>query len=157
MSYCPKCGTQIPESLSYCPKCGSSSVAQSNQEPDFDYHYYENKRIKLVEDNQKYLKRSIIVLIIIGVVFLWSLSWLSDGVMGVILFGLVGLFIIAPSTIGYFLLLFRSKSKVDKWSKMTAHDLYIDEKKDAQNMANLANGMKAVNTGMKIGQFLGGL
>lgn len=101
MSYCPKCGTQIPESSSYCPNCGAS-VAQPNQEPDFDYHYYENKRIKLVEDNQKYLKRSIIVLIIIGVVFLWSLSWLSDGIMGQILFGLIGLFVIAPSTIGSF-------------------------------------------------------
>lgn len=156
MSYCPKCGTQIPESSSYCPNCGAS-VAQPNQEPDFDYHYYEQKRTKLVEDNKKYIKRSIIALIIMGVVFLWSLSWLSDGIMGQILFGLIGLFVIAPSTIGSLLVLSRSKSKVDKWSKMTAHDLYMDEKKDAQNMANLANGMKAVNTGMKIGQFLGGL
>lgn len=157
MSYCPQCGTQIPESSSYCPKCGSSvAQSQSNTEPDFDLHYYENKRLSIVERNKKTINRCNIGLILAVVFYIIALLVYSNSVMGIILSSCASLnafcFLFVSAICRH-----RAKNKVKKWTNMSAHDLYMDEKKDSQDMANLANGMKAVNTGMKIGQLLGGL
>lgn len=31
MSFCPNCGTQLPESYSFCPNCGAAVYLQNNE------------------------------------------------------------------------------------------------------------------------------
>lgn len=153
MSYCPKCGTQIPESANSCPKCGFSIA---NAEADYDFNYYEKKRKRKIEENEKVLSNANTQLVIFSILLIVCLFSCNGGFFKIVLCGFgtlisITLLIIAAGAKS------EASKKIKKWSNLTAHDLYIDEKKDAQTMANLANGLKAVNTGMKIGQFLGGL
>jgi len=80
MSYCPKCGHKIDETMIFCPNCGASlktgTTAQSQPAtPPYDYYRYRHRHEK-EEKNEKAEKHEkpgggYLGLIIAGVIVLF--------------------------------------------------------------------------------------
>lgn len=153
MAYCSKCGAELTDSAKYCPKCGSvvSGVSASSfQEPDFDQSYFEVMRQNKLAEAGKGLKTANVMSIAGPVAclagyFLWQADGFLMACLSIIAW-FVGFiwFYIGIIYRGYY------QKKVNKLSGMTAHDLYIEKKRNSQMWQDVANGARAVNTGLTI-------
>ena len=58
MSYCPKCGHKVDETMTFCPNCGASLKAGTTGQgqptpPPYDYYYRHRHRHEKEEKNEK--------------------------------------------------------------------------------------------------------
>lgn len=161
MAYCQKCGTEIPAGAGFCSKCGTpvNGVSQlsnaANNEPDFDQNYFEGLRQRKIKDNQGYVKNAKATMIVGPVVCLigyimWQKEgfWISCLSIFVWIMGIYTLFIglITYST---------NNKNLQKYESMTAHDLYIEKKRNSQMWQDIGNGARAANTVLNIAKLFG--
>ena len=52
MSYCPKCGNKVDETMTFCPRCGAPLKVDSYQATSSPY-YYRRHRHEKQEKNEK--------------------------------------------------------------------------------------------------------
>ena len=55
MSYCPKCGNKVDETMAFCPRCGASSKADLSSQPTPAQPY--RRRDEKSEKNEKQEKQ----------------------------------------------------------------------------------------------------
>ena len=153
MAYCSKCGAELSNGAKFCPKCGSvvgGVSVSSSQEPDFDQNYFEGMRQRNLADAEKYTKgakRSMVLGVVscIAGYFLWQQEGFGISCLSILAWfaGVIWLYTGIISN-GYY------SKKVSKLESMTAHDLYIEKKRNSQMWQDVANGAKTVNTGLTL-------
>jgi uncharacterized membrane protein YvbJ len=59
MSYCPKCGNKVEETMMFCPKCGASLKSQTPPDSTVSpqQYYQRNEKAEKQEKNQNNEKR----------------------------------------------------------------------------------------------------
>ena len=58
MSYCPKCGNKVDDSMTFCPKCGASLKMETRATPTYPPPIYRrNEKNEKQEKNQQNEKR----------------------------------------------------------------------------------------------------
>ena len=58
MSYCPKCGNKVDDSMTFCPKCGASLKMETRATPTYPPQTYRrNEKNEKNEKNQQNEKR----------------------------------------------------------------------------------------------------
>ena len=61
MSYCPKCGNKVDDSMTFCPKCGASLKIETRATPTYPPQAYrrneKNEKNEKQEKNQQNEKR----------------------------------------------------------------------------------------------------
>jgi uncharacterized membrane protein YvbJ len=58
MSYCPKCGNKVDDSMTFCPKCGASLKMETSATPPYPPQTYRrNEKNEKQEKNQQNEKR----------------------------------------------------------------------------------------------------
>ena len=58
MSYCPKCGNKVDDSMTFCPKCGASLKIETRATPTYPPQTYRrNEKNEKSEKNQQNEKR----------------------------------------------------------------------------------------------------
>jgi uncharacterized membrane protein YvbJ len=84
MSYCPKCGNNVDETMVFCPKCGTalkspapSPAATPNEEPEKKEKYENPATVEIRDKNQYGVVTYLIsglILIIVGVFAILDLT-----------------------------------------------------------------------------------
>lgn len=149
MAYCSKCGAELQNGATFCTKCGNP-VSTNGFESDFDAHYYQNILDRNKAEYEKYLSRKWICVAIViafgaGGWFFWSSGGFFNCLISVFFWMMC---IVSMWT--YLISFNYYNSRLKKISTMTAHDLYIEQKKNTETWQAIGNGAKAVNTGLNI-------
>lgn len=151
MAYCSKCGAELQNGATFCTKCGNP-VSSNGVESDFDAHYYQNILDQNKAEYEKYLSRKWL-----AVVFVLALGaggwlfWSSGGFFNC----LISIFLWIMCVVYIYTCLFAFSyysTRLKKISTMTAHDLYIERKRNSETWQTIGNGARAVNAGLKIFQ-----
>lgn len=151
MAYCSKCGAELQNGATFCTKCGTA-VSTNGFESDFDAHYYQNILDQSKAEYEKYLSRKWL-----AVVFVLAFGaggwmfWSSGGFFNC----LISIFLWMMCVVSIYTFFFTFSyygARLKKISTMTAHDLYIEQKKNSEMWQTIGNGAKAVNAGLKIFQ-----
>lgn len=154
MAYCSKCGSELASGVKFCAKCGNPvSTNGSSNEADFDYDYFEKLRQQGIFEAEKSLsklKRNYIIIAIFGLggVYFGRLDGFLNGCAAVY-FG----FCFVLGIVMHLNFRKNYNEKLEKLESMTAHDLYLEKKRNSETWQKVGTGLKAVNTGLKILRF----
>lgn len=161
MAYCQKCGTEIPAGAGFCSKCGTpvNGVAQltntTNNEPDFDQNYFEGMRQRKIEEYQGYVRNTKISMVVGPIICIVGyLMWQQEGFLiscFSILAWIIGIFALYIGALSHF----SNNKLLKKYESMTAHDLYIEKKRNSQMWQDIGNGARAANTVLNIAKLFG--
>lgn len=152
MAYCSKCGAELQNGATFCTKCGTPVSLNGGNESDFDAHYYQNILDRNKAEYEKYLSRKWICVAIViafgaGGWFFWSSGGFFNCLMSIMLW-----FMCFGTAYIYYFLFSYYNSRLKKITTMTAHDLYIEKKRNSETWQTIGNGARAVNAGLKIFQ-----